>query len=306
MDLVLADRARCNSNAIIRLNDIRYAYPGASENALNGVSLALHPGRILGLLGPNGAGKSTLISIITGMRKAASGEWYSSAKRVSLVPQDFAFYPSLTVAENLKFFSRMTPTAAPAESLAKVIDIAQLGAFLNKQAAQLSGGMKRRLNLAIGLLAEPDVLLLDEPTVGVDPQSRAYLLNAVRELAATGISVLYTSHYMDEVQAICDEVAIVDRGVLLANGSVAELLQQQSSEVVFTLSEFEQLDWSLAPTPLLARERDEFRFACAQSNTISELCQWFTAQGAQIIAMRRGHQHLEQVFMQLTHHRLRD
>ena len=306
MDLVLADRARSNSNAIIRLNDIRYAYPGALENALNGVSLQLTPGRILGLLGPNGAGKSTLISIITGMRQAASGDLQCSAKRVSLVPQDFAFYPTLTVAENLKFFSRMTPTAAPAEALAKVIDIAQLGAFLHKPAAQLSGGMKRRLNLAIGLLAEPDVLLLDEPTVGVDPQSRAYLLNAVRELAATGISVLYTSHYMDEVQAICDEVAIVDRGVLLASGSVAELLQQQSSEVVFTLSEFEQLDWSSAPTPLLARERDEFRFACAQSNTISELCQWFTAQGAQIIAMRRGHQHLEQVFLQLTHHRLRD
>lgn len=306
MDLVLADRARCNSNAIIRLSDIRFAYPGASENALNGVSLALHPGRILGLLGPNGAGKSTLISIITGMRKAASGEWQSSAKRVSLVPQDFAFYPSLTVAENLNFFARLTPSKKTTSTKAQVIDIAQLGSFMSRPAAQLSGGLKRRLNLAIGLLAEPDVLLLDEPTVGVDPQSRAYLLNAVRELASTGISVLYTSHYMDEVQAICDEVAILDCGILLANSSVAELLQQQCSEVVFTLSDSEQLDWSLAPTPLLARERDEFRFACIQPNTISELCQWFTAQGVQIMAMRRGHQHLEQVFLQLTHHRLRD
>jgi len=128
----------------------------------------------------------------------------------------------------------------------------------------------------------------------------------VRELAASGISVLYTSHYMDEVQAICEEVAIVDRGVLLASGSVAELLQQQSREVVFTLREAEPLDWSQAPTPLLAHERDEFRFACAHANTIAELCQWFTQHGVQIIAMRRGHQHLEQVFLQLTHHRLRD
>ena len=210
----------------IRIENLSFRYPGRDEPALDKVTMAIPDGGVFGLLGPNGAGKTTLISILTGQLRGASGH-ISAEGRIGLVPQDCAFYPMLTGAENLRFFGAVQGLAGAElrQRLAAVAAFGRIEGVLARRSGQLSGGLKRRLNLAIGLLADPDVLLLDEPTVGVDTQSRAFLLESIRSLARPGRTIVYTSHYMEEVQKICDRVAILDAGRVLASGALAELLQ---------------------------------------------------------------------------------
>ena len=211
----------------VRVEGLSFRYPGRDEPALDGFSLAIPEGGVFGLLGPNGAGKSTLIGVLTGLLRAASGR-FAFEGRVGLVPQEYALYPMLTCAENLRFFAAVQGLhgARLKSRVETVAAFARLESVLGRRAGQLSGGLKRRLNFAIGLLDEPELLLLDEPTVGVDPQSRAFLLESIRSLAAPGRTIVYTSHYMEEVQAICDRVAIMDAGRVLAQGTLAELLPQ--------------------------------------------------------------------------------
>lgn len=220
---------------MIKLKDVRKRYSGAPNLALAGLSLHVPAGTIYGLLGPNGAGKTTLMSILTGLIPADSGELQiggldlrlalrRARELIGYVPQQLAFYPSLTVAENLKVFAALSPGNTPARS-EFCIELAQLGGHLTKQARLLSGGLQRRLNLAIGLLGQPRLLLLDEPTAGVDPQSRYFMLDSIRSLRDEGLTIVYTSHHMEEIQKICDRAAILDHGQLLAEGSLAELLQ---------------------------------------------------------------------------------
>jgi ABC-2 type transport system ATP-binding protein len=194
---------------------------------LDQVSLDLPDGGVFGLLGPNGAGKTTLISILTGQLRGASGRITVNG-RIGLVPQDCAFYPMLTCAENLRFFAAVQGLggAELEQRVAAVAAFGRIEGVLARRAGQLSGGLKRRLNLAIGLLTEPEVLLLDEPTVGVDPQSRAFLLESIRALARPGRTIVYTSHYMEEVQSVCDRVAIIDAGRVLVSGTIADLLRE--------------------------------------------------------------------------------
>ena len=206
---------------------LSYRYPGRDEPVLDRVSLEIPDGGIFGLLGPNGAGKTTLISVLAGQLTGASGRIDMSG-RIGLVPQDHAFYPMLTCRENLRFFGAVQGLGR-AELDRRVEAVAAFGrveGVLARRAGQLSGGLKRRLNLAIGLLTEPEVLLLDEPTVGVDPQSRAFLLESIGSLARPGRTIVYTSHYMEEVQAICARVAILDAGRLLVAGTIGELLRE--------------------------------------------------------------------------------
>jgi ABC-2 type transport system ATP-binding protein len=210
----------------LRVEAVSYRYPGRGELALDGVSLEIPDGGVFGLLGPNGAGKTTLISLVSGLLRGAQGRIEVQGE-AGLVPQDHAFYPMLTCRENLAFFGAVQGLAG-AELESRVAAVAAFGRIegvLARRAGQLSGGLKRRLNLAIGLLSEPEVLLLDEPTAGVDPQSRAFLLESIRALARPGRTIVYTSHYMEEVQAICDRVAILDAGRVLASGALSELLQ---------------------------------------------------------------------------------
>lgn len=220
----------------IDLQAVGYRYAGADRPALDGVSLNIAPGQVYGLLGPNGAGKSTLLSLLCGLSSATTGMLSvdgrplaglrrAEPRAVALVPQDYAFYPTLTVRENLAFFAGILGFAGAA-ARARIdagIAFAQLDDAVDRRAEQLSGGLRRRLNLAIGLLGEPRWLLLDEPTVGVDPQSRHFLLDAIGGLPAQGTSVLYTSHYMEEVQTLCRRLAILDHGKLIAEGELEAL-----------------------------------------------------------------------------------
>jgi ABC-2 type transport system ATP-binding protein len=210
--------------------ELVYRYRGQPELALDGVDLVLQPGKAVGLLGPNGSGKSTLISLLAGLRPPQQGRIdvaLRDQRSIAWVPQEYAFYPDLGCRENLEFFASML--GLDARELARRVDAAiatcVLGEFAQRRARHCSGGVRRRLNLAIALLQEPAVLLLDEPTVGVDPQSRAFLLERVRELVAGGMAVLYATHYMEEVETVCSVVAVLDRGRVLAVGDLASLLR---------------------------------------------------------------------------------
>jgi len=209
---------------MLSIDSVCFSY--GEVKVLDSVSLSIPDGSIFGLLGPNGAGKTTLISILCGLRRPAAGRVAVARRAIGLVPQELAFYPMLTVRENLRFFGSVQNLggARLRERVDAVVAFAQLDGVLGRRAAQLSGGLKRRLNLAIGLLTEPDLVLLDEPTVGVDPQSRAFLLESIGALRSPARHILYTSHYMEEVQAICDHVAIIDAGRVLAAGPLAAVL----------------------------------------------------------------------------------
>jgi ABC-2 type transport system ATP-binding protein len=206
--------------------------------AVDGLSLQVQSGEIFGFLGPNGAGKSTVVNLAVGLLKPDGGriqigthgnpESPAVRQHVGLAPQSLALYADLNARENLTFFGRLY--GLQGKKLTKQVDWAI--DFVDLKDRQLdpvdtfSGGMKRRVNLAAALLHEPEILLLDEPTVGVDPQSRNAILERVVALKQRGCTVIYTSHYMEEVERICDRVAIIDEGKLLAMGTVQDLINQ--------------------------------------------------------------------------------
>jgi ABC-2 type transport system ATP-binding protein len=206
--------------------------------AVDGVGFTIGQGETYGLLGPNGAGKTTTISMIAGLLQADEGEVQvggdlisptavAPKRRMGLVPQELAIYPDLTARENLDFFGRLygmggSELATRADRVLAVVGLEERQKDLTKE---FSGGMKRRLNIGIGLLHNPELLILDEPTVGVDPQSRNAILEAVEELAREGIAVLYTTHYMEEAERLCDRVGIIDSGRIIAEGTRRELVE---------------------------------------------------------------------------------
>ena len=196
------------------------------------------PGETYGLLGPNGAGKTTTISMIAGLLEPDAGEIRlagepmnpdaTHTKRlVGLVPQDLAIYPDLDATENLEFFGRLQGMkgAELERRVAEVLDIIELTDRAGDRTEHYSGGMKRRLNIGVGLLHRPTLLILDEPTVGVDPQSRNAILDSVERLGEEGMAVLYTTHYMEEAERLCDRIGIVDQGQLIAEGTQADLVR---------------------------------------------------------------------------------
>lgn len=216
--------------ALLAAEQVEYRYKGQVEPALHGVDLQLGRGQAVGLLGPNGSGKSTLINLLTGLRTPQAGRVRHAPgpmPTVAWVPQDYAYYPDLSCRENLRFFAGMLDLNAieAARRVGAAIDSCLLQEFAERYARHCSGGVRRRLNLAIALLQQPDVLLLDEPTVGVDPQSRAFLLDHVRELVHAGTAVLYATHYMEEVSAVCSHILLLDHGRVLASGDLSTLLR---------------------------------------------------------------------------------
>ncbi len=203
--------------------------------AVDDISFRVQKGQCFGLLGPNGAGKSTTISIMVGALKADSGkvlvegaelmsETDPVRNRIGFVPQEIALYEELSALDNLGFFGSLYG-GAPASRMEEVLDIVGLRDRAREPVRNFSGGMKRRLNIAVALVHSPDYLILDEPTVGVDPQSRNAIFDAVEEFLAQGITVLYTTHYMEEVERLCSQIAIVDHGRIVANDSLDGLLK---------------------------------------------------------------------------------
>ena len=205
--------------------------------AVDGVSFHIAPGETYGLLGPNGAGKTTTISMVAGLLPADHGTVTVTGKpmgphhvhvkrHVGLVPQDLAIYPELSARENLVFFGRLQGMRGRelTRRVDEVLDLIGLTDRAKDATKEYSGGMKRRLNIGAGLLHSPTLLILDEPTVGVDPQSRNAILESVEALSGEGMAVLYTTHYMEEAERLCDRIAIIDSGRLQAEGTRSELI----------------------------------------------------------------------------------
>jgi ABC-2 type transport system ATP-binding protein len=219
------------------------------ENAaVDGVSFSICEGEIFGLLGPNGAGKTTAISMISCLLAPTSGDVTVAGASVltdqmavkcalGVVPQDIALYPTLTAIENLRFWARMYGLSGKMleERVAEALELADLADRAKEPIEKYSGGMKRRINIAAGIMHHPKVLIMDEPTVGIDPQSRNHILETVKDLNKRGMTVIYTSHYMEEVEFLCDRVGIVDRGKLIALGTIDELKRLVGDENVISV-----------------------------------------------------------------------
>ena len=307
--------------SMLEVRDLAYRYPGATEPALAGVSLAAGRGAVLGLLGPNGAGKTTLISHLSGQlpiqqgRIAIDGIPLAEVRRqaptrIAVAPQEYAFFPALTVAENLACFAgaaRLSGAKAK-ERAAACLAFAQLERFAGQRAARLSGGLKRRLNLAIALLPEPELIVLDEPTVGVDPQSRAFLLDAVRRLADGGAAIIYTSHYMDEIEAIADRVAILDHGRVLRDAPLADLRAEGAQQLRIEADGLDRvaLAATLAPFGTAREEGSGVTLELAAGQGPAPALAAVAAAGGTVRRARYGECSLEQLFLDLTQRTLRD
>lgn len=219
------------------IEDLVKVYPRATAPALDGLSLTVARGRVFGLLGPNGAGKTTAISILCTLLRPTAGRVFvlgydvvrqaDAVRRViGLVPQDIALYPSLTARENLRYFARVQriPRQRIEARIDECLSLVELSDCAERRIETYSGGMKRRANLAVGILHEPELLFLDEPTVGIDAQSRNLILERLAELNRAGMTLIYTTHYMEEAQQICDEIAIIDAGRVIAHGTPTQLV----------------------------------------------------------------------------------
>ncbi len=220
---------------LLEIRNLSFAYGG--RRAVDDVSFDVARGEIFGLLGPNGAGKTTTISCLSGLRPILAGEMTFDGRpflpqqdraaraRLGVVPQELALYEALTARENLEFFGRMSglePARVPG-AVDAALELAGLTDRQNDRAGTFSGGMKRRLNLAIGSMHEPDLVILDEPTAGVDPQSRNHVFDALEHLREQGRTLIYTTHYMEEAERLCDRIAIIDVGRVIASGTAIEL-----------------------------------------------------------------------------------
>ena len=219
---------------MLEIRNVRKTF--GSLVAVDDVSFAVEPGRLVGLLGPNGAGKTTMVSIISGFLAPDRGEVLVGGHplsgdtdpikmKIGLVPQDLALFDELTARDNLKFFGGLynLSGAALETAMTSALTLVGLADRARDRVKTFSGGMKRRLNLAAGLLLDPDILLLDEPTVGVDPQSRNAIFDNLEELKRRGKALLYTTHYMEEAERLADRIVIIDGGRVVADDTVAGL-----------------------------------------------------------------------------------
>jgi ABC-2 type transport system ATP-binding protein len=294
--------------------------------AVAGVSLQVREGETYGLLGPNGAGKTTTISMICGLLEADAGDVVVAGQplttrsveakaAIGYVPQELAIYPDLTARENLRFFAQLYGMA-PARARARIDEVLQvigLAERADDPARTYSGGMQRRLNIGIGLLHRPRLLILDEPTVGVDPQSRNAILESVEHLSAEGMAVLYTTHYMEEAERLCDRIGIVDLGELKAEGTRAELVAlvgEHDRVIIEAAGGLEPAAEAMSSLPgVLAASAADGALALIVDNArtlLPELLRAAADGGASVRGVDVDEPDLEAVFLHLTGRALRD
>ncbi len=297
-----------------------------STRAVDGVSFDIEAGDVFGLLGPNGAGKSTTINIIATILQPDDGEVLINGdtsiardaykQRIGYIPQEISLAPRLTANENLLFFGRLYGLGG--DDLRGRVERALRSLGLHDRGGDLvstfSGGMKRRLNIACALLHEPDLLLMDEPTAGVDPQSRAFIFEIVQRLADSGRAVLYTTHYMEEAERLCRRTAIIDRGRILAIGTLAELTQQAGTPVDLVVQgdglaqeQVQALAERLGGDPRFRLDGQEAHFNPRSVQfSVSEVARMAEEAGIRLKAVRLDEPNLETVFLELTGRALRD
>jgi len=287
--------------------------------ALHRLDLEVAEGEMLGLLGPNGAGKTTAISMIAGVLTPSRGtatvaghdvrsDPFPARRALGLVPQDLAVYEELTARQNLAFFAGLWGLRG-AELRTRVdwaLELAGLVDRAGERVSRYSGGMKRRLNLVAGLLHRPRLVIFDEPTVGVDPQSRNHIFETIRRLRGDGMTVIYTSHYMEEVQTLCERVAILDHGALIADDAIDALIRSHGggSLEIEVDGEAAALVDRVAGLGEASAEGDRLRILPA--GELAPIVAAVEGAGVTIRALRTLEPDLETVFLTLTGQRLRD
>jgi ABC-2 type transport system ATP-binding protein len=312
---------------LLQVCDVTKSY--GSFRAVDHVSFAIHPGQCVGLIGPNGAGKTTTLAMIAGLMQPDSGQVLIDGRavagdadplkaRLGIVPQELALYDELTAAENLRFFGSLYSLDKPT-LVCRIQEALQLVGLADRAAqrvAQFSGGMKRRLNLAAALLHRPALLLLDEPTVGVDPQSRNAIFDNIQQLRAQGAAVLYTTHHLEEVDRLCDRVVVMDHGRVLADAAPAQLRASSAGDTLLVdlaappppalLDQLRQLP-QVKRVARLTADGGQLRIeltdltagAAAALGTLG-------AAGQTIVHLQTEQPGLEAAFLSITGHQLRD
>jgi ABC-2 type transport system ATP-binding protein len=296
------------------------------RRAVDGVSFQVRRGQTVGLLGPNGAGKSTTVSLICGLLRRDAGtvlldgqpmgEGDNAAKRrIGLVPQDLALYEELSALDNLKLFGALygLKGAPLARRCQEVLELVRLADRAKDKPATFSGGMKRRLNIAAALLHEPALLILDEPTVGVDPQSRNAIFDTLEALKAQGRSLIYTSHYMEEVERLADHIVIIDHGKVLADESPAALHARLPAQAALHVELAAPADAALAEAlqrlPGVARIEAQgavLEIGLSGADAAAPVLRWLDEQGHRLLHFATARSKLEDIFLTLTGRSLRD
>lgn len=293
--------------------------------ALSNVSLSIKKGELYGLLGPNGAGKTSTISILSSLLKPDSGEVLYQGKSLSeniseckkmmgLVPQEIALYEDLTAIENLKFWGKLYGIKSkPLQSkIEELLEFMGLTDRKNHKIKTYSGGMKRRINIAAALLHNPKIVFMDEPTVGIDPQSRNLIFEVIEELHSRGLTMIYTTHYMEEAERLCDRIGIIDEGKIIAEGSLEELKKsskiKEEIRLKFTNTQKEDLLKinNQFQNQLLIQD-NQMVLSTSQTNTdLPKLIQMCTHANLHLENLQVKNVSLESIFLELTGKSLRD
>ena len=292
--------------------------------AVNDIDLEINKGEIFGILGPNGAGKSTLIGMICGLIKRTSGEIIYEEKEtdtrrfkenIGIVPQDFALYWDLTAEENIEFFCSLYGFRGKdlKTRVNKVLDFVGLTDVRKKKASEFSGGMKRRLNIGCAISHSPKLIIMDEPTVGIDPQSRNHILKSVLKLRDEGATIIYTSHYMQEVDDICDRIAIVDKGNVIAEGTSEELKNLIGDKRVLNITVKKRIDnledklLEITGIEKVVYSENQYKISTIKNtNLLTKIIETTLNLDGEIINVENLDPTLENVFLALTGKKLRD
>ena len=309
--------------SLLEARRLQKSYGG--QPAVVDVSFSLEPGEVLGLLGPNGAGKSTTMMMLAGLLAPDEGDVIlggscfdgrnrDQRRLLGVVPQDFAIYPDLSAVENLQFFGRLyglhgRELKAQSDEVLERIGLVESA---RRAVGGYSGGMKRRLNFGVALMHRPSVLILDEPTVGVDPQSRSHLLDCVRDQARSGVGVIYASHYMEEVQSICQRVAILDHGKVLAYDTISKLLTGLAADLILYVDDATRAALSVEglarigtgsdgqPALIVPGDRPDI------GERLRTVLDKVKSAGGHVLRVETQQTNLERLFLELTGSRLRD
>jgi ABC-2 type transport system ATP-binding protein len=311
---------------LVELENLTKVYPGG-RRAVDGICLSIAEGESFGLLGPNGAGKTTTVGMLSCLLSPTSGDArvdgasivrqpMAVKAKIGLVPQEISLYGTLSAWENMSFWAQMYDVPAREQKLriAELLELVGLSDRKNERIDRYSGGMKRRINIAVGLLGRPRLLILDEPTVGVDPQSRSAILETLKRLNREGLTLLYTSHYMEEVEFLCRQVAIMDLGKVIAVGSQEELRrlvgEKDSLRIITQTSLPDGIGEELKVTEGVSEVRvgDHFLgiLTVQGRRTLPEVLARLHDRGITVRSVEVKEPNLENVFLQLTGKELRD
>ncbi|MEC1753225.1 ABC transporter ATP-binding protein [Bacillus mojavensis] len=311
---------------MLQAENIKKAY--GKKTIVKGISFSLKKGESFGLLGPNGAGKSTTISMISGLVPLDGGEitvggyvigkdTNKAKQKIGIVPQEIALYPTLTAQENLVFWGKMyglTHGEAKKRS-AEVLEYVGLTERAKEKIETFSGGMKRRINIGAALMHKPELLIMDEPTVGIDPQSRNHILETVKQLNETGMTVIYTSHYMEEVEYLCDRIGIIDQGEMIAIGTKTDLCSRLGGDTIIQMTISRTDEGFLSAVRSLAHVNDvtvseselKIEVAAAHHETVvTSLLTEAAAHQTNLLSLQVQEPNLERLFLNLTGRTLRD